>query len=320
MKRTRMRQRLAGRRTGWVVFTGARIGAWVGAAVSVALMGGIGGVRGAHEPPGGGAGTSSGSTVAEKSVPLEVFREKIPEAGFEFEMVKVPGSEDGKVRALWVGRTEVTWEAFDVWAYALDKGGEGAGEKGADAVTRPSKPYLPPDRGFGHAGYAAISMSLHNAEKFCEWMSERTGRKYRLPTEAEWEHACRAGSVGAYSFGDDEAELGAYAWYSGNAEGKPHSVGTKKANAWGLHDMHGNVAEWCRGADGKGVVRGGSYRDGAAGVRCDSREVQSRAWNASDPQIPKSKWWLADGPFVGFRLVCEVDEKEGAESDENGKR
>ncbi|NIL98650.1 MAG: SUMF1/EgtB/PvdO family nonheme iron enzyme [Anaerolineales bacterium] len=90
------------------------------------------------------------------------------------------------------------------------------------------------------------TVSWEEAADFCEKLSRMEGRTYRLPTQAQWEYACRAGSTTAYSFGDDESQLGAYAWYSENAGDKTHPVGTKNANSWGLYDMHGNVSEWCQ--------------------------------------------------------------------------
>jgi formylglycine-generating enzyme required for sulfatase activity len=235
--------------------------------------------------------------------PPERFSQPIPVAAAKVEMIPIPGDAAAKIAPFYMSRTEVTWEVFDVFAYRLDAEGAGAG---SDAVTRPSKPYLPPDRGFGHDGYAAISMSYRNAAEFCAWLSVKSGRTYRLATEAEWEHACRAGATTRYPFGDDPGALGEHAWFAGNSDATPHPVGTKKPNAWGLHDMLGNVQEWVTGVDGKPVTKGGSYRDGSEHLTCSARQPQVPAWNASDPQIPKSPWWLADGPFVGFRIVCEI--------------
>lgn len=234
---------------------------------------------------------------------MEAFWQEIPEAAFKFEFVPVPGADDGSIKPFWLSATELRWEAFDVYVYQLDEVEDAA--SGPDAVTRPSKPYLPPDRGFGHEQFAAISLTCKNAAEFCRWLSVKTGRHYRLPTEAEWEHATRAGASTAYFFGDDPAALPDYAWFSANADGAPHPVGTLKPNAWGLYDMLGNVAEWCTGPDGKPVTKGGSYRDGPDALKWKARAVQTPAWNASDPQVPKSRWWLSDGPFVGFRIVCD---------------
>lgn len=227
-------------------------------------------------------------------------------------MIAIPGDEAQNIKPFWISKNEITWEAFDVFVYRLDGQGDAA-KSGADAVTRPSKPYLPPDRGFGHEGFAAISMSHKTAAEFCKWLSARSGKQYRLPTEKEWEHACRAGSNSAYGFGDDAAMLGDFAWYSSNAESVPHAVGKKKPNSWGLQDMHGNVQEWCVDADGKPLTKGGSYRDSADKLKISARAVPEASWNASDPQIPKSSWWLSDAPFVGFRVVCEgpIEKKEG---------
>jgi formylglycine-generating enzyme required for sulfatase activity len=234
----------------------------------------------------------------------KAFFQEIPSAAFKFELVPVPGSADGKIKPFYMGKTELTWEAFDVYVFSLDEGAKDV-PADTDAVTRPTKPYLPPDRGFGHEGYAALSMSYKNAQGFCEWLSARSGRKYRLPTEAEWEAACRAGTKGTYGFVDDPARLADYAWFKENAEGKTHPVGRKLPGGYGLFDMQGNVAEWVTGEDGQPVLKGGSYRDAASALTVEARQPYDKGWNASDPQIPKSRWWLADAPFVGFRVVCE---------------
>ena len=134
-----------------------------------------------------------------------------------------------------------------------------------------------------------------------------SGRHYRLPTEAEWEAACRAGAPAgaAWSCGDDPAALTAVAWFRENSERRTHAVGGKAANSLGLFDLHGNVGEWCVAPDGSCVVRGGNFRDTADGLRCDARVLPQPQWNQSDPNLPKSTWWLADAPFVGFRIACE---------------
>ncbi|MDH7571717.1 MAG: formylglycine-generating enzyme family protein, partial [Armatimonadota bacterium] len=195
-----------------------------------------------------------------------------------------------------------TWDVFDVFAYRLDVPEERREQ--VDASTRPSKPYGAPDRGFGHEGYPAMSLSYLAAEKFCAWLSEKSGKKFRLPTEAEWEYACRAGQLAAAPF-KDKADLDKVAWYYDNADDTTHPVAKKAPNAWGLYDMLGNVKEWCVGLDGKPVVRGGSYDDPAEKVHPGAREPFNPDWQMTDPQEPKSRWWLTDGPMVGFRVVCE---------------
>jgi formylglycine-generating enzyme required for sulfatase activity len=227
-------------------------------------------------------------------------RDSIPGTLVTFDMVPVPAGTatvDGKpvpVGAFLIGRTEVTWDMYDVFALGLD-----APKGGTEAIARPSRPYGAPDYGWGHAGYPAISIARTGAEAFAEWLSAKTGKKYRLPTEAEWIRAAQLAAPGG-SISPDEL-----AWYKGNANGTTHPVGTKKADALGLFDLFGNAAEWVATSDGTAVTRGGSYLSAADAVGPTARLTQEDWWNERDPQIPKSRWWLSDGPFVGFRLVRE---------------
>jgi formylglycine-generating enzyme required for sulfatase activity len=183
------------------------------------------------------------------------------------------------------------------------------------------------DFGYGTHGFPAICMTQFAARQYTKWLSMKTGRVYRLPTEAEWEYACRAGSKTAYGFGDDKKLLGDYAWGFENSDGKPHPVATRKPNAWGLFDMHGNVAEWtldqvdagfyaqcAKGGVARApvqwprseypiVVRGGSWDDEADRLRSAARRGSQKGWKVQDPQLPKSIWYFTDARFVGFRVV-----------------
>jgi formylglycine-generating enzyme required for sulfatase activity len=258
---------------------------------------------------GGRAGAQA--RVAKDATPAPaVARDSIPGTLVTFEMVRVPGGQatvpgpGGAARAVdvapfWIGRTELTWDAYDPFAFGPGSGGS---RGSAEAVSRPSRPYGAPDYGFGHAGFPAISVTRNAAEAYARWLSEKTGRRYRLPTEAEWALAARlAAGPGAWT----AARRDALAWHAGNAGGHSRRAGAKRADALGLHDLFGNVAEWVTTDDGRLVTRGGSWRDGPAGVGPAARAVQDDSWNERDPQIPKSPWWLSDGPFVGFRLVRE---------------
>jgi formylglycine-generating enzyme required for sulfatase activity len=192
-----------------------------------------------------------------------------------------------------------------------------------DALSRPTAPFLEMSFGRGNSGYPAISMTQHAANKFAQWLSAKTGEYYRLPTEAEWEYACRAGSTTPIPPG----QVDEYAWYAKNSAMAPftggtyHKVGTKKPNAWGLYDMLGNVMEWTLDqyapytagpaenprvrstAPYPHAVRGGSWNDDEARVTCTARVPSDPSWKKLDPQLPKSIWYMTNAQWLGFRLV-----------------
>ncbi|MBI3823967.1 MAG: formylglycine-generating enzyme family protein, partial [Planctomycetes bacterium] len=203
-------------------------------------------------------------------------------------------------------------------------------DKLPDAVTSPTPPYDDPTFGYGKKGFPVIAVTHHAAMEYCRWLSEKTGKKYRLPTEAEWEWAARAGTSS-----DDLTKLDEHAWYEKNANDTPHPVGKKKASAWGLHDIHGNVAEWCLDSYKKDfyaslpkdkislmpfnpptedrypdVVRGGSWNDPPEKCRSAIRRHSDKTWLKRDPQRPQSIWWMTDADWVGFRVVRAVEEDE----------
>ncbi len=235
----------------------------------------------------------------------------------------------------WMSKCEITWDAYDVWMSDLDifrreqfKFTLTPRDHLADVfqISQPTKPYTDMSFGMGKKGFPATCMTQHSARTFCKWLSAKTGRYYRLPTEAEWEYACRAGTTTSYSFGDDPSELDQYAWFADNAEGVYKKVGKKKPNAWGLHDMHGNAAEWVLDeykeegfpelapSENRDplvvpmtlyprVVRGGGYEHTPELLRSAAREPSTEDWIAQDPQSPVSIWYLTDALHVGFRIV-----------------
>lgn len=225
------------------------------------------------------------------------------------------------VDGFWMQSNEVTWDEYRLFMFANQAGETGHKDEAVDGVSRPTRPYVEMSFGMGIDGYPAISMTQHAANKYAEWLSAKTGEFYRLPTEAEWEYACRAGTTTPFYFGADAAQLGDYAWYSANSKGQYQKVATKKSNAWGLYDMLGNAMEWTldayepyrAGAESDPwvkssapypqVARGGSWNDPADMLRCAARVPSDASWKQQDPQLPKSIWYLTDAQWLGFRLV-----------------
>lgn len=302
------------------------------------------------------AATPVSAGEAQTETEMKPYTEHISGTTVSFDMVPIPGGtfvmgspadeadrteDEGpqhkvKIEPFWMGKHEVTWNEYDIWSFNLDiqrrkltNAEPTELDKKADAVTRPTKPYTDMTFGMGHDGYPAICMTQLAAKMYCKWLSEKTGHYYRLPTEAEWEYACRAGTATAYSFGDDVEKLADYAWWYDNSPDGYQKVGQKKPNPWGLYDMHGNVAEWVldqyipdhyKKFAGKPVtgwtealavpktlyprvVRGGSWDDDPDRLRSAARVASTPDWKIQDPQIPKSIWYHTDAIHVGFRLV-----------------
>jgi formylglycine-generating enzyme required for sulfatase activity len=301
---------------------------------------------------------------AEAAGSMKPYTETIPGTDLKFEMMPIPGGtyemgspaseakrgeDEGpphpvQIGPFWMGKCEVTWEEYDQFAFSLDlkkKTRENVDltqqpdtEKKSDAVTRPTPPYADETFGHGRNGQPVICVTHHAAMEYCRWLSAKTGKIYRLPTEAEWEYACRAGTKTAYSWGDETDKIGEYGWDVDNAE-KPQKVGKKKPNPWGLYDMHGNVAEWCLDhfkpdtykvfstekpttgpvilPDAKEysyVVRGGSWDDDADKLRSATRRGSNPEWSVQDPQRPQSIWWHTDATGIGFRIIRPLSEQE----------
>lgn len=292
-------------------------------------------------------------TRAAAKTPFADYEAEVPLTDAPYEMVAIeggkflmgsPAAESGRgdeegpqveveVTPYWIGKREVTWDEYEPFMLTgierlkngMRKDFDPAVHTDVDAVSQPTTPYVEMSFGMGQYGYPAISMTQHGANKYCQWLSAQTGHFYRLPTEAEWEYACRAGTKTAYSFGDDPVQLDEHAWHLGNSEEKYQLVGEKKPNPWGLYDMHGNVAEWTADQFAPDYfnriqsnvanpfvkptslyprsVRGGGWADGPERLRSAARLGSEAAWQEQDPQLPKSQWYLTDAPWVGFRIV-----------------
>ncbi|HMO15433.1 MAG TPA: formylglycine-generating enzyme family protein [Pirellulaceae bacterium] len=296
----------------------------------------------------------------------------IPGSDVVFEMVPIPGGtfkigspsdeaerndDEGPqveiaIEPFWMGKHEITWAEYKLFmrldevfkAFNTEGIRQVSEDREIDAVTAPSGLYDPSFTYFAGDDPAtpAATMSQFAAKQYTKWLSLTAGGFYRLPSEAEWEYACRAGSTTAYYFGDDPAELDDYAWFADNSDEERQEVGGKLPNAWGLYDMHGNVAEWVLDQyDESGyenlaknlgeplvvnwptkanqrAARGGSFEMSAAECRSASRlGSEDDAWQSEDPHIPASPWWFTTEPAtgVGFRILRPLREP----SDRAGK-
>jgi formylglycine-generating enzyme len=304
------------------------------------------------------------------------YEETIPGTDVSFRMIPVPGGsfrmgspeqEEGRtadegpalgvtVPPFWMGEHEVTWAEYKRYMSACDLFIAMQSAKirpiddanRADAVTAPSNLYDPTTTFTNgeEPNLPAVTMTQFAARQYTKWLSRLTGRFYRLPAESEWEYACRAGSDTPFSCGTADG-LDAVAWFADNADDTTHPVGEKEPNAFGLHDMHGNAAEWVidelvAGGYAKPaalgqpvaaaaaiqwperlyprVLRGGAYYDEATECRSAARRgsrdgggsPEDPDWKDVDPNFPKSPWWYTEEPAlgVGMRLVRPFTEPE----------
>lgn len=275
--------------------------------------------------------TLASSAMGQKE---KTYTQKIPGTSIAFTMVAVPGgtftlgsksiladNDEGppvevELSPFWIAEHEVTFSEWD----AFFKDASVPQAKNMDGITRATPQYIDLTWGMGRdANHPVNSLSQQAALMYCRWLYSRTGFFFRLPTEAEWEYACKAGETKL----PDPSTIGDFGWYSENSGAKFQLIKQKKPNAWGLYDMLGNLSEWTLDQyDQQGysalarkdplvtpgtrypkAVRGGSFQDGANQLRCSNRIASDPTWNQRDPQIPKSRWWMTDGMFVGFRVV-----------------
>ena len=306
---------------------------------------------------------------------FENYIETVPGTSASISMIAVPGGtftmgspasepfhqadeapqRQVEVSSFFMGEMEITWDQF--WAFYGETMSEGRtppakvyannSREDVDAVSGPTPPFGFPDQGWGMGERPAITMTHYSAETFCQWLSLKTGKKYRLPTEAEWEYAARGGTSTPYFFegsptdytnegfwngifGADTTQINRYVIYVNNSKNRSQEPSKVLANPFGLKNMLGNVMEYCSDwyaedaysqlADGakdpKGpesgteyVVRGGTYASDASELRSAARShTRHDDWLRTDPQNPKSIWWYSDTKSIGFRVVCEVPE------------
>lgn len=302
------------------------------------------------------------------------YAEKIPGTDASFEMVPIPGGtftigspedeadrsdDEGpqvkvEVPPFWMSKYEVTWGEYKPFMALTDtfvqfdkyKMRQISPDNAVDVITSPSNLYDPSftfDQG-EDPRQPAITMTQFAAKQYTKWLSKLTGEFYRLPSEAEWEYAARAGTTTAFSFGDDIDDIDDYGWHYDNADDTTQKVGEKKPNPWGLYDMHGNVEEWTldfydeewySNFEGKTVqaadfinwpkelyprvLRGGSWDDDPDRLRSAARsQSDDENWKEYDPNVPKSPWWYASdySQDVGMRIIRPLTAPEPGEGQE----
>ncbi len=305
---------------------------------------------------------------------FENYTEHIPGTPVSFNMIAIPGGEflmgspskepfhkadeapqhEVEVSSFFMAEVQTTWDQF--WSFYGSTMSEGRtppevvyqnnlNALDVDAISGPTPPFGFPDQGWGSGDRPAITMTHYAAEVFCQWLSEKTGKKYRLPTEAEWEYAARGGTTTPYFFAGSPKKfsdqgfmrklfkaktdsISAYAIYNKNSDNRTQEPSMVLANPFGLKNMLGNVMEYCADKydpnaydkrSGKAVnplvtegdewvVRGGNYMSDAADLRSAARgHTLHDDWMKTDPQQPKSIWWYSDIKGVGFRVVCEPE-------------
>ena len=282
--------------------------------------------------------TKSGSNS--ESVPRSLigftnYTDRLSGGTVQFDMIAIPGgktvlgspeNEPGRdtndfpqrmivIKPFWMGKYEVVWDLYIPFEFmkpeeSVNYTNVFIGPIENDGICNPTKPYGSIYRERGEHGFPAIGMKQHTAEQFCRWLSLRTGHHYRLPTEEEWEYACRAGTRSAFFWGNDAAKAGEYAWFNENSQETTHKPGQLKPNPFGLCDIIGNVGEWCSGKDRKmsqPVLRGGSFVDTAEFLRSAARKIRTDEWNELDPQMPKNTRYESAADFTGIRVVRSFD-------------